>query len=159
MNIREANVADIPQLVALNEDIQRGHAEAMPEKFRLDPPAQEVAEAFQESIETPSSFWLVAEAEGEILAFLKSELREREQSWCVIPHRSCYLAGIVVNPTHRRQGIGQQLVEELQREAKSRDMHQIELDVYGFNPDAKLMYESLGFQSVAERMKLSLGED
>ncbi|MEM1295422.1 MAG: GNAT family N-acetyltransferase [Verrucomicrobiota bacterium] len=156
MKIRRATLADIPQLVTLNAPTQNEHAEAMPEKFRTDPPVEDVAEAFRESIDEPSSFWLVAETDCEVVGFLKSEFRDREQSWCTIPHRTCYLGGIVVAPSHRRKGIGRQLVEALQHEARAQELPQIELDVFGFNGAAKAMYENLGFQPVMERLKLSL---
>ena len=154
MKIRRATVSDVPRLVSLNRDVQEMHAEAFPERFRRDAPENAVARAFSAMIESPSSYWLVAEGE-QPTGFLSAEFIERDESWCVVPHRMCYLAAIVVAPAFRRRGIARALLAELKREAISRGVDRIELDVWAFNDAAKQAFASLGFHSVMERMALS----
>jgi ribosomal protein S18 acetylase RimI-like enzyme len=154
MKIRRAILSDVPLLVSLNRGVQEMHADAFPERFRRDAPADAVVHAFTAMIDAPSSYWLVADEEQPI-GFLSAEFRERDESWCLVPHRACYLAGIVVAPAFRRRGIARALLAELKREAHSRGVARIELDVWAFNEEAKHAFASLGFQSVMERMTLS----
>jgi ribosomal protein S18 acetylase RimI-like enzyme len=156
MKIRKATLADIPALVALNESVQELHANALPERFRRNPPAEIVERAFRTMLEAPSAYWLVAEAEeGQPMAFLSAEFREREESWCAVAQRVGYLGGIAVASPFRRQGVARALVEELQREAAARGVTQIELDVWSFNEEARQVFARLGFRGVMERMSLA----
>jgi len=154
MKIRQATVSDVPALVALNRVAQDLHADAFPERFRRDAPEQVVADAFAAMIGASSSYWLVAEEEQPV-AFLSAEFREREESWCLVSHRVCYLAGIVVAPGYRRRGIARTLPAGLKREADARNVTRIELDVWAFNDEAKEVFVKLGFHRLMERMALS----
>jgi ribosomal protein S18 acetylase RimI-like enzyme len=154
MKIRKAVDSDIRVLVGLNRSVQDQHAAAFPERFQRDAPAELVERAFRASIQSPNSCWLVAEVDQPI-AFLSAEFRDREANWCAVAQRVCYLAGIVVAPEFRRQGIARALVAELQREAAARGAAGIELDVWAFNDQAKRAFASLGFCTVMERMTLT----
>ena len=108
-------------------------------------------------IDAPGGYWLVAERVeyGQVVAFLSAEFREREETWCTVARRICYLAGIVVAPAFRKQGIARALLGELQREAAPRGAASIELDVWAFNEQARPVFASLGFRGVMERMTLA----
>ncbi len=154
MKIRTATVSDARALVALNQSVQDMHADAIPERFRRDVPEETVEHAFRAMIQAPSSYWLVTE-EDQPIAFVSAEFREREESWCLVRHRVCYLAGIVVAPRFRRRGIARALLDEVKREADARDVASIELDVWAFNEQARQAFTRLGFRVVMERMTLS----
>jgi len=57
--------------------------------------------------------------------------------------------GIAVSEEHRGKGIGTALFDALMEYAKSHDYQRIRLDVIDTNPDARRLYERLGF--TAER--------
>jgi diamine N-acetyltransferase len=156
MKIRRAEISDVPHLVALNRLAQEMHATAFPGRFRRDAPVPVVAGAFTAMIEASSSYWLVA-GEQDPVGFLSAEFREGGESWCLVPRRMCYLAGIVVAPDFRRKGVARALVAALRREADSRGVGQIELDVWAFNDEAKAVFAKLGFKPLMERMALSAG--
>lgn len=158
MKIRPAKVSDVPQLVALNRLAQDLHASAFPERFRRDAPEQIVAAAFTAMLEASSSYWLVAEEEEQLIALLSAEFREREESWCLVAHRVCYLAGIVVAPGFRQRGIARALVAELRREAAARGVTSTDLDVWAFNEEAQQAFAKLGFRTVMQRMTLATEE-
>jgi ribosomal protein S18 acetylase RimI-like enzyme len=150
MKIRPATVSDVQALVALNRIVQDMHANAFPDRFRRDAPEEVVAAAFAGMIQSPTSFWLIAE-EDEPIAFLNADFCEREESWHSVARRVCYLAGIVVAPAFRRRGIARALLGALQQEADARGTT-IELDVWAFNDEAKVVFSKLGFNRVMERM-------
>lgn len=153
MKIRRATLADVPVLVSLNRGVQEMHANAYPERFRRDAPIAVVERTFSEMIEAPSSYWLVAEDEQPI-GFLSAEFRERDESWCLVSHRVCYLAGIVVAPGLRRRGVARALLAELKRESEVRGGVRIELEVWAFNEPAREAFAKLGFRRLTERMTL-----
>lgn len=155
IKIRKATISDVPDLVALNRDVQAAHANAFPERFRRDAPDDVVAGAFRAMMDAAGFYWLLAETDQPV-AFLSAEFRDREESWCLIAQRACYLAAIVVAPEFRRHGIGRMLVTELAREAVRRGVSGIELDVWAFNGDARAAFAKLGFRSLAERMRLAV---
>lgn len=159
MRIRRATAADAPALVALNQSVQELHARALPDRFRSNVPAETMERAFAEMILAPSAFWLVADAaddgeNGQPIAFLSAEFRERVETWCAVAQRVCYLSGIAVAPQFRRRGIARALLTELQREATARGASCIDLDVWAFNAAARQAFERLGFCGVMERMTL-----
>ena len=130
------------------------HADAFPTRFRRAAPAEAVTSAFTAMLDEPSSYWLVAE-ESQLVGFLSAEFRQRDESWCLVPHQVCYLAGIAVAPGFRRKGIARALVASLRREADARRIAAIELDVWTFNSEAREAFARLGFTRLMERMTLS----
>jgi diamine N-acetyltransferase len=157
MKIRKATVLDAPVLVALNQSVQAMHADAFPDRYRRDAPVEAVERAFGAMIQAPASYWLVAE-EDHPIAFLSAEFRDREESWCLVKNRNCYLSGIVVAPRFRRRGIATALLRELKRECDARGITSIELDVWAFNEQARQVFTRLGFCRVMERMSLNANE-
>jgi len=157
MKIRKATVLDVPALVALNQSVQDMHADAFPDRFRRNAPVETVEHAFSAMIQAPASYWIVAE-EDQPIAFLSAEFREREESWCLVKNRICYLSGIGVAPRFRRRGIATALLGELKRECDARGITLIELDVWAFNEQARQVFTRFGFCRVMERMSLNSNE-
>ncbi len=155
MQIRKATIADISALVSLNYEVQEAHARAFPQRFRSGTANEIVAQAFRTSIEAPSAYWLVAEAKQPI-GFLSAEFKEREESWCQIAHRACYLAGIAVAAPFRRQGVARALVDQMRREAQVRGVSFVDLDVWAFNQEARAAFSRFGFNRLMERMTLEV---
>jgi ribosomal protein S18 acetylase RimI-like enzyme len=162
MNIRIATIADAPALAVLQQSVQQMHAAAFPERFRRNVPAETMERAIGDMLQAPATFWLVAEEvaeqvaeERQPIAYLNAEFREREETWCSVAQRVCYLAGVAVAPEYRRRGIARTLFAELQREADARGVTNIELDVWAFNDEARQVFASLGFRAIMQRMSLA----
>lgn len=62
-----------------------------------------------------------------------------------------YIANVAVSPTHRRRGIGRQLVQALLE--RSEDLAFVTLEVRVSNQAAIALYTDCGFQSVGVRKK------
>jgi ribosomal-protein-alanine N-acetyltransferase len=60
---------------------------------------------------------------------------------------------IAVSPFARRQGLGRLLMETLIDEAETRGASQVFLEVRADNPNARALYDDLGFVQVAIRPK------
>jgi ribosomal protein S18 acetylase RimI-like enzyme len=64
---------------------------------------------------------------------------------------------IVVDELHRRRGIGEALVQEMEREAKRRQCCLIFLTTAGHRDDAHAFYEGIGFEETGRRFAKPLG--
>ncbi len=153
MKIRVANTSDIAALIALNALAHDAHVKAFPDRFRPEIPAPLITDFFAEKLKSPASYYLIAEKEEPIGA-LRANFLDLEESWHSIARRVCYVAGIVVLPAFRHQGVARALFETLQRESEARGAT-IELDVWEFNDEAKRVFAKLGFKPVMERMALN----
>jgi ribosomal-protein-alanine N-acetyltransferase len=60
---------------------------------------------------------------------------------------------IAVAPAARRQGLGRLLMERLIAEADARGARQVFLEVRADNPNARVLYDSLGFEQISVRRK------
>ncbi|HVZ19058.1 MAG TPA: ribosomal protein S18-alanine N-acetyltransferase [Terriglobales bacterium] len=121
--IRRGIPADLPEVIVLAETA----AYWRPEEY--------------EKIFTSLRTLLVAEYNGAILGF-------------VIAHNilgEWELENIAVAPAHRRQGLGQQLVTALIREAEHTQAKAILLEVRESNTAAIILYERCGFQQYGRR--------
>ena len=68
---------------------------------------------------------------------------------CIAPEAE--LEQIAVKSTARQQGIGRRLLEAVMREARSRNIETIHLEVRAGNTPAIALYRTLGFQDVGLR--------
>ena len=160
MKIREATETDLSTLVSLNRDLHSRHAESFPEILKSKPSDEDVSGAFRNKMEARTSYWLVAEeAEGGIIGYLSAEFRRRDETWCSIAHRVCYLGGIVVAPEFRGKGVAKALLAVLKREVSARNVFQIELEVWAFNREAKEAFTKLGFHPLMQRMSMNLEQE
>ena len=60
---------------------------------------------------------------------------------------------LAVAPSARRQGLGRTLVSALLAEAAARGAGEVFLEVRADNPNARALYDSLGFEQIAVRAK------
>jgi ribosomal-protein-alanine N-acetyltransferase len=79
-------------------------------------------------------------------------LRDEMIGFAIIKMRGSfvgYVQSIVVRSPYRRQGIGRRFMEYLERRIFS-DHPNVFICVSSFNPDAKRLYEKLGYQTIGE---------
>lgn len=67
-----------------------------------------------------------------------------------------YVYLVYVAPTHRRQGLGRQLMEHAKAWAKEQGHEQLSLQVFTHNETALRLYQSLGYATKATLMTLEL---
>jgi putative acetyltransferase len=89
---------------------------------------------FTASIEAGTTIVIVADERSAIVGQLSLWLRDGR----------AYL-GMMVSYAERGRGIGRALMERALREARTRGIPSIDLDVYGHNGAARALYASLGF--------------
>jgi len=97
--------------------------------------------AIAPELENPLSLWLVAMDGTALAGYVGSQAVLGEAD----------VMNVAVAPAYRRQGIAQQLLEQLQAELKARQVYSLTLEVRASNDAAIRLYEKLGFQQVGIR--------
>jgi len=74
------------------------------------------------------------------------------------PKQYAYLGFMFVSPQHRGRGINGELTKQLIEWAKSKNISEIQLDVYAENEIAKSAYNKTGFKPDLLKMRLNTSE-
>ena len=149
MEIVRAGAERIPDLQPLWESLSRHHAEVAPElavlgEVRAEADSWAVRRAlYEEWLEDPDAFVLIAEAQGEPVGYAMVELRGPEETWAT-GDRVAELETLAVLPAHRGKGIGSALVERMHEELRRLGVGQFVVSVIASNADAVRFYERLG---------------
>lgn len=97
----------------------------------------------EEELINPLSLWLVA-VDGEKLAgYVGSQTVLGETD----------MMNVAVDPSFRRQGIGEKLISSLVDALKEEESHCLTLEVRASNEPAIRLYEKLGFSQIGRRPK------
>jgi len=140
---------DVPAVVAMLADDPLG---ANRERY-ADPLPDCYWQAFEAISRTPSVDILVADLDGEVVGCLQLAM---------IPGlarqgmKRAQIEAVRVHSDHRSQKIGESLINEAIRQAKSAGCGLVELTTDKQRPDAHRFYERLGFVATHEGMKLML---
>lgn len=97
--------------------------------------------AFEYELHNPLSLWLVAVADDLVVGYVGSQTVIDESD----------MMNIAVNPSFRRQGIGEKLILKLINALSERGSHSLSLEVRASNDPAISLYKKLGFIQVGRR--------
>ncbi|MCP4178876.1 MAG: GNAT family N-acetyltransferase [bacterium] len=147
MKIRKAKLCDVEKLIPLWFQMHTSHYKFSESFYKLRPKEEAynaIKKHFEESINDNLSFFLVAEIDQEIIAFLKAKELDRPH---VFPEKQkiMFLNAVVVNIKYRHKGIFNTLQKELEVESRKRGLLHIELhvDVMNF---VKKIYKDKGYE-------------
>ena len=107
---------------------------------------------FTEQIRAGTMAWFVAEEDGHIVGTAAAILSSGRSNVLLDVHAT--LAGIYVAPGHRRRGIAREVTLRAIDWCRQRRCVQIRLQA---SEVGRPLYESLGFKTFREMMKLELG--
>jgi ribosomal protein S18 acetylase RimI-like enzyme len=150
LTFRDATEADLPAIVALLADDERGATREQP----TDPLPPAYAAAFAEIERQEGNAVLIAERDGAIVGCLQLT---------VIPNLShlgkkrALIEGVRVASVNRGQRIGEHLLGEAIRRAREAGCGLVQLTTNAARTDAQRFYKRLGFEASHVGMKLELG--
>lgn len=96
---------------------------------------------FKETLEQSHLFYLIAEHNGEIIAFLSGSMIQSEAE----------IYNIVVEKEYKRHGIGLELIEKTKQLLAAQNVEELFLEVRVSNKPAILLYKKADFQPVGVR--------
>jgi [ribosomal protein S18]-alanine N-acetyltransferase len=133
--IRPMNLDDVPEVCAVDREC-------------MQPPWSQ--QAFAAECKSTAGYYIVAEAEGEVVGYLGSTMILDE----------AHITTFGVRSDQRRQGIGERLLADMLREAIKRKVRRITLEVRVGNVPARGLYEKYGFGPISLRKRYYAdGED
>ena len=105
-------------------------------------PAGDLAKRLARVLERADELVLVAsDGESGVIGWVHGA----EQRFLEVAPR-CELLGLVVDTGHRRQGVGQQLIQQVERWAQSRGLSEISVRSNIVRAESHPFYEQLGYQ-------------
>ncbi|WEV54262.1 ribosomal protein S18-alanine N-acetyltransferase [Leuconostocaceae bacterium ESL0723] len=124
--IRRALLADIPDLVKIQEAVYDGYAPWLSQDF------------LRELSSPRDRIYLVVAIDGQLVAFIGIVFRSQEED--------LHISNLAVLPVWQGQGIGSELLLAAQRLAQSANLDRVSLEVRRSNEDAQRLYRRQGFE-------------
>lgn len=142
---REATTSDLPFICILGQVVNLLHHEAWPQIFSPASDPQRDALYWSKSIGTENSTIFVAEKSGEIVGFVSVSVTTENLS-LLQPMRFARVGSVCVAEDFRGQGIGRELMAQVEHWAAANIAADIRLSVWAFNQPALRLYEELGYE-------------
>jgi ribosomal protein S18 acetylase RimI-like enzyme len=143
--VRSALQQDYEDLNTLFAEGDRVHHEALPQVFQPRTGPVRTPEFLAEILSNADAALFVAEDHGRLIGFIRSSVRIVPPQPGIISRRFLSIEELAVMPSSRRQGVGQALIERVERWASELAITDLELHVWEFNTEARALYEKLGY--------------
>ena len=148
---RFAREADLARINELRKEVNDLHVKGRPDRFK--PGFEDVSIQLYEMWSSDEFDTIVAESEGTICGMACVKHVVKSETPFTKAMRYDHVDEFCVASAFRRQGVATALMEFIRDEAKKRDVHKVELNVWSFNEDAEIFYESVGFKTYRKLME------
>ena len=156
--IRPATRADAPTLGRLGALMVRTHHDFDPRRFVPAGPgtARGYGSWLASQTEEPDVIVLVAEREGEVVGYAYAGLEGHDYMALRGPAGALY--DVIVDPAHRRHGIGRQLLDAAIAALREKGAPRVILSTAEKNEPAQRLFEHAGFRRTMIEMTRELEE-
>ena len=154
--MRPATPADLKTIGRLGALLVRMHHDFDPERFIAAPSRTEDAYAsfLGSKLDDPNIIVLVADQGGEVLGYTYAGIEGKDYMALRGPAGALY--DIVVDPAHRRQGVGRLLLDATVQALKERGAPRVVLSTAEKNHSAQQLFEHAGFRRTMIEMTRDL---
>jgi ribosomal protein S18 acetylase RimI-like enzyme len=158
ITVRPATPADLPTLGRLGALLVREHHDFDPRRFIAATPETEAGYAWYlgTQLATPTVAVLVAEENDDVLGYVYAGVEGRDYMSLRGPAGVLY--DIVVDPSHRRGGVGRTLLQAALGFLKSHGSPRVVLSTATNNEAAQRLFEQAGFRRTMIEMTAELGD-
>lgn len=156
--VRFAEEKDIPRINELRRQVSELHAAGRPDIFKPGF-CQELRDRAYTLLRGEESDILVAERDGVICGMAAIEYLHKPESPYCHPRNVYYVTEFGVDEAYQRRGVGRELMDFMEADARARGFSGIELDMWTFNESAQAFYEALGFRTYRLYMERDLKEE
>ena len=153
--VRFAEEKDIPRVNELRGQVSALHAAGRPDIFKPGFP-KELQDYAHTLLRREESDILVAERDGVICGIAVVEYHHKPESPYSYERRTYHVMEFGVEEAYRRRGVGRELMEFIEADAKNKGFPRVELDMWSFNESAQAFYEALGFHTYRLLMERDL---
>jgi GNAT superfamily N-acetyltransferase len=152
--IREAHRRDVPELVALWQQMMDYHS-SFDRRFRFTGGVRrEIERHLTESLRSRGARIIVAEAEGRVVGYILGEVHQRKPIYPVGVYG--FVSDLSVTEAWRRRGVGRALVEEMLAWFRRQGVTAIELFVLEANPVSTAFWQAMGFGAYLRMLRMDL---
>lgn len=156
--IRPFVAADYEAVRALCEELDTRHRQAAPWLFAEPEQEPRPPGHFESRMEAGRAAVLVADEGGSVIGHIIMEVREPPPFPVFKRQRVGVIDDLAVLHTHRRRGIGTQLLRAGEAWLIDAGANVLELNVYAFNVEARAFYEAVGYAPLLTRMQKPIGQ-
>jgi ribosomal protein S18 acetylase RimI-like enzyme len=157
ITVRQAVPADLPAIGQLGALLVKTHHDFDSARF-IAPTAntpQGYANFLGTQLKEERVIILVAEGEGAVVGYVYAGLEGMDYMALRGPAGAIY--DVVVDPTHRRQGVGKKLLEAAIKALKEKGAPQVVLSTAAKNEEAQRLFAKAGFRPTMIEMTRGLG--
>jgi len=152
METRRGTQEDALTLSTLNVDVQKIHADALPNIFK-QPGSDDFAQQFMlERLADPLNYFIIARLDGEDIGYIYARIIDRLGNPFMHPWKYFYIEQISVKPGYQGRGYGESLIQAVRQAAQEQGIETIALDTWFFNKQAQSFFRKNGFVTFNERM-------
>ena len=144
MEIRKANVNDIPRLLVLLSEVLEVHAKLRPDLFVSDT-TKYSTEDLELMLKDENKVIYVALINDYVTGYAMCEIRMPASN--MYPNKIFHLDDLCVDEKYRHQGIGKALYQKVVELAKQYNCYEITLNVWPGNEAAIKFYEKMGMKT------------
>ena len=146
MNVRHAEIKDIPGILDLLIQVDMVHHEGRPDLFK-GPATKYNADELKEIIaDDKTPVFVCVDDDGFVAGHAFCIEKQVLGDSVLTDIKTLYIDDICVDEGHRRMNIGTMLFEHVKEYAKTNGFYNITLNVWECNPGAGKFYEALGFK-------------
>jgi ribosomal protein S18 acetylase RimI-like enzyme len=154
--IRLATISDAKSIAELNGDVQRLHANALPQLFKQPIVDGATVADFENKICAENQFiWLALDL-NVAAGYVFAQVLEQPETQRQFEHRLVYVHHISVRPEYQGRGIGRALLNAVKNRAVEIGIHRMALDVWRFNEDARQFFRDYGLEVYNEKMSMEI---
>lgn len=156
INIRKATADDYNSMCELFDEVDALHRDHLPRLFQKPGGVVREQDYYLGLFNDENMILFVAETGHKLVGFIYAMIRETPAFPIFVSRRFAVVDSIGVKHGFQNHGIGRHLMEHISEWAIEKGATSIELNVYEFNKTAISFYESLGYETISQRMSKSL---
>ncbi|GGP25900.1 GNAT family N-acetyltransferase [Silvimonas amylolytica] len=143
--IRPATLEDLPAICRLSDEINHEHHAGAPDVFVPGQSGDPATQTWwRNTMDAADSIVLVAQSGEDVCGFISAKVTEPPVPPFIRARREARIGTIVVASSHRRCGMGEQLLRAARHWAKEQGAVTLYLQVFSFNESAIRFYEKHG---------------
>ena len=157
-SVRQATPKDLPAIGRLGALLVRTHHDFDPKRFIAPSPDTEDRYGWflGTQLKKPNVIILVADRDGRVIGYTYSGVEGNDYMSLRGPAGVVY--DIVVDPAHRKQGIGRVLLDATLEALKARGAPRVVLSTAERNSDAQRLFDRAGFRATMIEMTRELDD-
>ena len=158
MQIRRAEVKDIPSLITLLNEVLEIHARIRPDIF-ISGTTKYTHEELEKMIQDDQKpIFVAVDDHDDVLGYVFTQIVKQPFSTNMVPFTSLFIDDLCVDNKTRGLGVGKALLDFVKAEAKRLGCYEVTLNVWAGNDAAIRFYEKNGLKIKETTMEFILDE-